>query len=313
METAVVGTGLFVYFLTFIIVPIISDCLQRPAAPSLPPAIPSPANSSSRDVIFLYGTQYHSGVELALRSLHATGCRARVVLFMSPTMSLTSQKKTLLLSLNVEVVPNCGARPPQSFVVPHMTRYHYEYDWLTNHTGEIDRVLHSDAYDIFFQSDPFADAISRDYLSFVVEPHFIRGCGWNLHWFEECFGTVSELFKNSFIICSGSIAGNAEHYRKLVGLMLNTTQWKSCYHSSKDQPILNFLVWSGAVRDAGIRYRFVGCDGGLMTLQWCVVNKVVRFDDAGQVLSPSDTVPAYLHQYPRIEGLASILFKRYHM
>jgi hypothetical protein len=83
-----------------------------------------------------------------------------------------------------------------------MTRYHYEYDWLTNHSGEIDRVLHSDAYDIFFQADPFADVIKHEYLSFVVEPHFIRGCGWNLNWFEQCFGTAPEHFKNSFIICS---------------------------------------------------------------------------------------------------------------
>jgi hypothetical protein len=102
--------------------------------------------------------------------------------------------------------------------------------------------------------------IKHEYLSFVIEPHFIRGCGWNLNWFEECFGVVSEHFKNSFIICSGSIGGNADYYRTLVGLMLNTSQWRTCYASRKDHPIINYLVWSGQASAAGIKYRFVGCD-----------------------------------------------------
>jgi hypothetical protein len=132
-----------------------------------------------------------------------------------------------------------------------------------------------------------------------------------LNWFEQCFGTAPEHFKNSFIICSWSIGGYAEYYYRLIGLMLNTSQWQTCYASSKDQPILNYLVWSGKASQAGIKYRFVGCDGGLMTLQWCVVNKEVKFDEYGNVLSPSNTIPAYLHQYPRLDGLKEILFKRY--
>jgi hypothetical protein len=303
-ESAASILGLFLYALAFLITPHIANVIQ-------PPDPPPPPNSSSRDVVFLYGTSYHPGIELALRSFHATGCRARVVLFMSPSFRLSSDKRKLLQSLNVEAIPNCGARPPQTVVVPHMTRYHYEYDWLTNHGGEIDRVLHTDAYDIFFQGDPFADAIKREYLSFVIEPHFIRSCGWNLNWFERCFGPVPELFKNSFIICSGSIGGNADYYRRLIGLMLNTSQWRTCYKPSKDQPILNYLVWSGQASRAGINYRFVGCDGGMMTLQWCVVNKEVRFDQSGMLLSPSNTIPAYLHQYPRLDGLKEILFERY--
>jgi hypothetical protein len=168
-----------------------------------------------------------------------------------------------------------------------MTRFRYEHAWLTSHAGDVDRVLHSDAYDIFFQGDPFEDAIRSDYISFVVEPHFIRACGWNLNWFTECFGKPVGRFKDRFIVCSGSIGGSADLYRRLVGIMLNLTEWEDCYGESKDQPILNFLVWSGRVKDAGIRYRFLGCDGGLMTLQLCVVNKVARFNDHAQVLSPS--------------------------
>jgi hypothetical protein len=228
---------------------------------------------------------------------------------MSPRFYLTGRQSSLLGVLGVEAIRNCGALPHQHRLVPHMTRFHHEYNWLTAHASEVDRVLHSDAYDIYFQSDPFADVIRFDSLGFVVEPHFIRGCGWNLNWFQQCFGMIAEGFKDNFIICSGSIGGSAEYYRTLVGLMLNLSQWETCYHESKDQPILNYLVWSGAVKRAGIKYRFTGCDAGMMTLQWCVVNKVVRFNDKGQIVSPSNVVPAYLHQYPRLDGLREYLFK----
>jgi hypothetical protein len=310
-EVFIVLSGFFFYFLAFLLTPIITDFLQlqrRTASQVCIPTVPSQVHSTSRDVIFLYGTSFHSGLELALRSLNATGCRARVVLFMAPSFSISLKSTNLLKSLNVEAIPNCGARPPQRRVVPHMVRFHYEYDWLVNHTGQIDRVLHSDAYDIFFQSDPFIDVIKFDYLSFVVEPHFIRGCGWNLSWFQQCFGSIVDDFKKNFIICSSSIGGNATFYQCLVGLMLNTSQWESCYHESKDQPILNYLVWSGQVKAAGIKYRFTGCDGGMMTLQWCVLNYEVKFNDKGQVLSPSNTVPAYLHQYPRLQSLKAYLY-----
>jgi hypothetical protein len=96
--------------------------------------------------------------------------------------------------------------------------------------------------------------------------------------------------------------------RQPVELMLNLTEREDCYGESSDQPILTFLVWSGRVKDAGIRYRFLGCDGGLMTLRWCVVNKVVRFNERVQGISPSNTVPACLHQYPRLGGLMGGLY-----
>jgi hypothetical protein len=319
--------GFCCYGLTFVFAPLIASLLSpNPQIPDLPqlPVMELPESSvpsqmcqpqkvfstysSDRDVIFMYGTSYHSGLELALRSLHATGCRARTILFVGPEFVLTQEQSQLFESLRVEIIPDCGPIHPHTQLVPHMARYHYEYNWLVNHSGLVDRVLHTDAYDIFFQGDPIATAIKRDYLNFVVEPHFIRACGWNLNWFKECFGRLVYDFMDKFIICSGSISGNAEYYKKLIELMLSVPQWTSCYRSSKDQPILNYLVWSGNVSEAGIKYRFTGCDGGFMTLQWCIVNKVVRFNEHGQVLSPSNVVPAYLHQYPRLEELKKYLF-----
>lgn len=261
--------------------------------------------SSKRDVVFLFGTGFCRGLEIALKTLRYAGCRARVVLFTVPELMNDKKAVKLMNQLDIEVISNCQSK----HMVPHMIRYNYEYDWLLNHTGQVDRVLHADSYDIFFQSDPFAEAISEKYLTFVVEPHVIQSCGWNLAWFTQCFGErETARFKSNFIICSGTIGGGVEHYVKLLRLMIESPWWKSCYQESFDQPILNHIVWSGDADNAGIKYRFTGCDGGIMTVQWCVINQKVRFNDCNQVLSPSNGVPALVHQYPRLEPLATHLF-----
>ena len=146
--------------------------------------------------------------------------------------------------------------------------------------------------------------IGYDHLTFVVEPHFIRGCGWNLAWFTHCYGPeVTRKYEDNFIICSGTIAGSASDYLKLLEMMLSQNEWKTCYSPSHDQPIVNYLLWSGKIKDAGIKYNLAGCDGGFATLQWCTLNMRVDYNEYGQVVLPSKIVPPYVHQYPRIPGL----------
>lgn len=269
----------------------------------------------SRDAILLYATMYTTGLDLALKSLRATQSRAQVVLFThTQEFIANSNQKAFLNSMNVKIVSNCKEDPNVSrTVVPHMHRFKCERDWIKANINNFDRILHSDAYDIFFQEDPFQpyedrDLISYDKLTFVVEPHFIRGCGWNLAWFTNCFGPeTTRKFEDNFIICSGTIAGSASDYLKLIEMMIAQNEWKTCYNPSHDQPILNYLIWSGKVRDAGIKYNLVGCDGGFATLQWCTLNMRVDYNEYGQVVLPSKVVPPYIHQYPRIPGLSEHL------
>ena len=277
--------------------------MSRPSARLCQPQKPS-RGSSHRDVVFLFGNSFCRGLEIAIKTLRHTGCQARVVFFTVPSFVNDKKAMGVMNSMNVEVFSECR----EENLVPHMIRYNYEYAWLVNHTGEVDRVLHADAYDIFFQADPFVDTIKKEYLTFIVEPHFIQSCGWNLNWFTTCFGhRETEKYKANFIICSGTICGGADHYTKLLKLMIHSPQWTSCYQPSFDQPILNWIVWSGQADEAGISYRFSGCDGGIMTVQWCVVNNEVRFNNYDQVLSPTNRVPALVHQYPRLEPLATHL------
>jgi hypothetical protein len=76
-----------------------------------------------------------------------------------------------------------------------------------------------------------------------------------------------------------------------------------------DQPILNYLVWGGYVKEKGIRYRFTGCDGGFFTMQWCVLDGIVVRNEDGLLVSVEGSAPSYLHQYNRNNKLSKELFQ----
>ena len=258
----------------------------------------------SKDVLLLFGTNINNGLKLAIKSFRSTGSFARIVLITPKTISLTSNSNIFLLENNVELYNVVN----ETTFVPHMIRYNYELQWLNENIKGVERILHSDSYDVFFQTDPFLELIPKNELLFILEPHVFKSCGWNLAWFKECYGE-EKLIKhlNDFIICSGSIAGSSKFYLELLTLLTHQIEWKTCYEDSHDQPILNYLIWEGILKEKNISYRFIGCDGGFMTVQWCVLNKEILLDEEGYILSPSGFIPSYIHQYNRIESLTKYL------
>jgi hypothetical protein len=190
-----------------------------------------------------------------------------------------------------------------------MLRYEAELSYLRSHQGSIDRVLHSDGLDVFFQGDPFAGHVSEPLLTFVVEPHCIRPCGWNFGWILKCYGERSAYeLAHRFIVCCGSIGGPADEYAKLIGLMIAQAQWHTCWAASMYQPVLNWLLWTRRIHAAGIQYQLTGCDNGFLTMQWCVTEANVLRNEHEQVVSATGSVPSYLHPYNRSAPFARHLF-----
>jgi hypothetical protein len=92
--------------------------------------------------------------------------------------------------------------------------------------------------------------------------------------------------------------------------MVSQREWGSCWEPSLDQPILNYLAWSGRVRHEGIRYRFTGCDDGFFTMQCCVLEANILRNEENQVVSLEGIVPSYVHQYNRNRPFPRDLFAR---
>jgi hypothetical protein len=226
---------------------------------------------------------------------------------------MSPQIAKMMSVLEIEIIQHCDETNGRPFV-PHMLRFEYEFAWLKAHSDSVDRVFHTDSFDVYFQGDPFASHISRTALKLVLEPHQIRSCGWNLAWVRACYGApVLEELRHKFIICSGSIAGGLGPYLLLLELMINQSQWRKCWEESMDQPILNYLIWSGEASDVGIPYELTGCDEGFFTVQWCVLERNVRYNEHGQVISVMNRVPSYIHQYNRLQALSNHFYRSCHM
>lgn len=273
-------------------------------------------HSTPRDVVFFFATNFASGLELSIKSLRSTGSECRIILFCAPGFSFSQYFKRLAKELDIEIVKNCVDEKKRHYV-PHMIRFEFELQWLEKEmkTSEnsINRIFHTDSFDVFFQGDPFSH-ITDDSLIFVVEPHQIRSCGWNLAWITQCYGgAIASKMSHRFIICSGSIAGDAVNYIKLLKLMIAQTAWSRCYEPSMDQPILNYLVWNGLVDNEGIKYKLTGCDNGFFTVQWCVLEKTPLYNEHGQLISNFKAVPSYNHQYNRIPEMQEKMFTQCHI
>lgn len=263
--------------------------------------------STNRDVLFLVADSFRPGLELAIKTLRSTGCQCRILIF-SSKIYIPDRVMNIFNRLNVEIILN-STNVPGRTISPHMNRYEYEREWLQNHINEVDRVFHADAFDVLFQKDPFSPEIKNDRLLFVVEPHLFQSCGWNIAWFKQCFNssTFSKV-KDKYIICSGSIIGGAIPYLQFLEIMISLPEWKSCYGSSLDQPIVNYLVWLNVLKDHDIKYNFTGCDGNFLTIQWCQLDKKIPLNQHQQIQSLGGSIPAFVHQYNRIESLATMFY-----
>jgi hypothetical protein len=229
--------------------------------------------------------------------------------FTGPDFGSPVRFSVLCEHLPIEVVPDCAETHGRAYV-PYLLRFEYELQWLSDNVGRVDRVFHKDSFDVYFQGDPFASHISSRFLKFIVEPHQIRSCGWNLAWVLKCYGgEMLNRMSHKFIICSGSIAGGAGPYTRLLELMTNQTHWVTYWQPSMDQPMFNYLVWNGHVQKANIPYILTGCDKGFFSVQWCVVERNVICNEQA-VIAVMNTVPSSIHQYNRLQKPSDHLYDR---
>ena len=281
----------------------------------LPPHSPC---STRRDVILMYGTNTHNGLFLAVKSLRATGSNCRVVILVPSSFNASNTFLKFAEEYDIEIYSNCNMMR-NDLTIPHMLRYEYESKWLNEHINEIDRVIHADGYDVFFQSDPFIAINDTKGLIFIQEEINILQCEWNANWIIDCYGRTSfSSISMNFIICSGVILGSAKEYLRFVMYMIERPEWTRCWSESMDQPIVNYLVYSGLLTDMGIDYKLFSCNDNVLNMQWCLYEKTPEISSMGYTLSPNGkNTPAILHQYNRFSehmeylgGLCDIKFSQ---
>lgn len=116
-----------------------------------------PPTSSRRDVVLAASLNSIEKAEIFVRTLRMTGSLCRIILFIDKNQKLSPHNFHFFSSCRVEPVMVNNSNNLILISGSKMTRYYYYHQWLSKHIKEVDRVLHSDTFDVFFQSDPFSN------------------------------------------------------------------------------------------------------------------------------------------------------------
>lgn len=203
-----------------------------------------------RDVVLVVGAGAQvkpQPVELFIRSLRATGCRAEVVFFIDARCAdafipmATAYGGVRVIAFDAEVL---GKAYHSSKPVVIYRFVLYEHFLRTQSgAGVYRRCLHVDLFDTYFQRDPFAAVDLRGGLAVFAENPFVElgVCNYHRFWFQQC----RERFLLHRVytvprVCMGVVLGEYQPFLDFLRLTL-FRMLKYC----NDQGVLNMLVWSG--------------------------------------------------------------------
>jgi hypothetical protein len=249
--------------------------------------------SGRRDAVFAAVTQYGPGVSRFIRSLRTTGCRAAIIIFATSNVIFPDSLLACQIRL---VVVNQTARGKVS---PYKIRWEWYYDHLLEIGDAYDRILHADAFDVFFYGDPFGYAPDRGSLYFPTEDRKIRSCPFNKAWLLECHHDVNRFqVTHNIIACSGSLIGGAKLFVQFVHMLITHPEWPSCWRRGYDQGDFNYILYVKYL-PKNLSARLLGCNSGFLTMEHCS-KKRLEFNEKGQLLTPNrEKIVTFVHQYNR--------------
>jgi hypothetical protein len=227
--------------------------------------------STRRDLVATSVFQRHPNVRVNLLSIRSTGCNARILLLAETGHAFEDAFLSLCAFLEVEIAL---FNYTPGF---HTDIYRSEWllAWLAPRAAEFDRVFYIDAFDAFFQMDPFDHLVEKGLMTFVSEGPTIENQPSNFRMIAACFGRAVAVAVSPYeLICSGSVAGDVTAYVKYLRVLTeNLTRWHSpaC---ANDQQQINGLAWTGELAKAGVRFRIEGCNGTVNSMYNCRWNKI---------------------------------------
>jgi hypothetical protein len=249
--------------------------------------------STSRDLLVTSVYRVHPHLAVNLLSIRSTGCAARVLVMAERGHRFEPAflRHCRLLAVEVAYFRASGRRHTDFF------RAVWLLEWLTAHAAEVDRVFYFDAFDAFFQRDPFEHIVAPGRMTFIEEGIPIGRQAGNRRQIAACLGqhAIAAVAEKS-VICSGTVAGETDAFLRYLRLLLaNATRWEAC---TVDQPQINWIVWSGEIERAGIPFRIEGCNGTVNSMVYC---KRIRLPFDGDAFDISDNPEvlnnAVVHHY----------------
>ena len=264
-------------------------------------------NSSPEDLVLIGAFGDVSKSFPFIRSLRSVGCKARIVLVNNETTDQYTLKQ--LESCGVEYFKMKSPKNSSSFY-PHSLRYIGYSQYIKSANMKYKRVLHADAFDVFFQSDPFTKNIEQNRLYFIMEDILIGNSTWNSGWLKRAYNeSISKQLENFTVSCSGTIIGGYSQFQIYLNTLLGHAPFWANGRHSLDQAYHNYLLHTGKFADNGVNVSTFGCNSPFLTMHYCSRDKnSIR---GGEVVCPDQyTVPSVVHQYNLFPQVGKLLLKK---
>jgi hypothetical protein len=117
----------------------------------------------------------------------------------------------------------------------------------------------------------------------------------NLWWQDVCYGQQGSRVKDNETICSGTIFAPFHIFVRFTEFLL--LKWPMP-HCLWDQPIINYLFYTGELRKAGISVKVLSCLGPVLTLAACP-QKVLSVGNIKEGVNGENEIPYVVHQWKR--------------
>lgn len=201
--------------------------------------------------------------------------------------------------------PGIAVGLAKAFYKPHYSRFFWYRDVIS--AGRYQRILLADVRDVWFQSDPFDDfpeqgfvvGMETDHYTLASEPH-------NAEWLVRAYGPdYLKKIGHEPVSCSGVTYGSREQMLTYLDAMVEQTLklgFLPCWYGC-DQAVHNFLILEDGLNPVT---RLDTLRGTIATLN-DLSRDEIQINSSNLLLNRDGSLPAIVHQYDRIPGLAAEL------
>lgn len=247
-------------------------------------------------VVFNYKVAQLKNFVCSFRRFNQT---ADVVLF---TDQLDNELSVFFSQYNITPVIINTAQYPTN-----CNNYRYrEYLTYILQNPQYKNIFTTDVRDVVFQSDPFANLYSDNYLYVFEEDASVPVSAepWNSSWIRALYGQerLNEI-ANFTIICSGTILGSRDNMIRLIDLMGHEINRTTYYqpHIIADQGVLNHICNTHWYSIFNMTKKSNGDIVG--TLHSTILDKnpssYLCLDFNRKCVTLDGQIPAVIHQYDR--------------
>jgi hypothetical protein len=298
-------SGVFLFLLTFYPLSSVLVTFNRSTPP--PPfrcssSLAPKTVSTRRDLIWTIVLKFDRWFDLALLSIRMCGCRARIVLLTETDVIFESHFARVLEMTETEV----WRKPVEQLPIGRL-RFHGIVGFLNGHRSEFDYVLMCNAQNAFFHRDPFEILSVENAMVFVGQGELQEESSPHSMWLYECYDDDQmELIKQKEVICSETVFGPSEQFLMFAELVLSEWPGPSC---SWDQPIVNYLLYTGAFEKIGIQTKSYGCDGPVLTVASCP-QEVKAVGGVAECFNGKSEIPYMTQLWNHLDAFKDMYFAR---